>query len=112
MDTTQTARPITANGVRVGAAVTTGLFALLMAIAAVLRRVEHEGCDRTPGHHGPEKSRPRWQAARLRAIAFVGCRNEPGRPRDRPFDRGRLDPVLHRFQVAHVRSEQEAEKRG
>ena len=39
MNTTQTARPMTANGtngVRVGAAVTTGLFALMMAIAGVL----------------------------------------------------------------------------
>ena len=36
MDTTQTARPITANGVRIGAAVATGLFALLMAISGVL----------------------------------------------------------------------------
>ena len=39
MDTMQTARPMTANGtnrVRIGAAVTTGLFTLMMVIAGVL----------------------------------------------------------------------------
>src|SRR6267378_6020824 len=39
METMQTARPVTANRtnrVRVGAAVTTGLFALMMAVAGVL----------------------------------------------------------------------------
>src|SRR2546427_5663898 len=80
----------------------------LAQVTGVLRRVEQEGRDRAPGRYGAQR-RARRQAAGLRTILFVAIRNQPGRARDGPFDRGALDDVLHRLEVTHVRSKQEPE---